>query len=175
MSPFTPGPAMTSTRRHIASFLSLLAFFFAATPAARAGIGVGDEVPALDVRLLNGKTMSLGALKKRPVLVTFWATWCPPCVKEMGELQQLYERYRGQGLEIIAISVNTERAQVDEFVKARGLTYPMAMSVPRHNEVFGPMLFPPRLFLIDPGGKVALSHWGPVRFEALEATVKGML
>jgi peroxiredoxin len=155
--------------------LALFALLPSMAGSATAGVGVGDEVPALEIRLLDGKTMRLGALKKRPVLVAFWATWCPPCIKEMADLQQLYERYRSQGLEIIAISVNTDRTQVDDFIKARGLTYPMAMSVPRHNEVFGPMLFPPRLFLIDPGGKVALSHWGPVRFEALEATIKGML
>jgi len=143
--------------------------------SAQAGVGLGDEVPALDVRLLDGKTLSLATLKKRPVLVTFWATWCPPCIKEMADLQQLYERYHGQGLEVIAISVNTERAQVEDFLKSRGYTYPMAMSVPRHTEVFGPMLLPPRLFLIGPDGKIALSHWGPVRLEALEATVKGML
>jgi len=155
--------------------LVVLALLPSMAGSATAGVGLGDEVPALDIRLLDGKTMNLGALKKRPVLITFWATWCPPCIKEMADLQQLYERYHGQGLEIIAISVNTERAQIDEFIKSRGLTYPMAMSVPRHSEVFGPMLFPPRLFLIGPDGKVAISHWGPVRLEALEATVKAML
>lgn len=142
---------------------------------ALAGVSLGDEVPALDVRLLDGKVLNLRALRTRPVLVAFWATWCPPCIKEMNDLQQLYERYRDQGLEIIAISINTERAEVEEFLKSRGFTYRMAMSVPRHVEIFGPMLLPPRLFLIDPGGRVALSHWGPVRPEALEATIKTML
>ncbi len=156
-------------------FLAILALLPTMAGSATAGVGLGDEVPALDIRLLNGSSMNLGTLKKRPVLVAFWATWCPPCIKEMADLQQLYERYHGQGLEVIAISVNTDRAQVDDFLKSRGITYPVAMSVPRHNEVFGPMLFPPRLFLIDPNGKIALAHWGPVRFEALEATVKTML
>lgn len=165
--------------RPMSDLFRLILVLFALLPSmagsATAGVGVGDPVPSMDIRLLDGKVLNLGALKKRPVVVAFWATWCPPCIKEMADLQQLYERYRGQGLEVIAISVNTDRGQVDEFIKARGLTYPMAMSVPRHNEVFGPMLFPPRLFLIDPNGKVALSHWGPVRFEALEATIKAML
>jgi peroxiredoxin len=161
--------------RYFRLILAILALLPSMAGSATAGVGIGEQVPSLDIRLLDGKVVNLGALKKRPVVVAFWATWCPPCIKEMGDLQQLYERYRSQGLEVIAISVNTDRGQVDEFIKARGLTYPMAMSVPRHNEVFGPMLFPPRLFLIDPSGKVALSHWGPVRFEALEATVKAML
>ena len=167
-----PTAAPVSTLRHLFLFL-LLASTLPAAPVL-AGVGLGDEIPALDIRLLDGKVVNLRALRTKPVLVTFWATWCPPCIKEMSDLQQLYERYRGQGLEIIAISVNTERAPVDEFIKARGLTYPMAMSVPRHVEVFGPMLLPPKLFLIDPGGRVALSHWGPVRPEALEATIKAM-
>jgi peroxiredoxin len=172
-SAFSRTATFVSTLRHLFLFLLLASAVFAGP--AMAGITLGDEVPPLDVRLLDGKVVNLRALKAKPVLVTFWATWCPPCIKEMSDLQQLYERYHGQGLEIIAISVNTERAQVDEFIKARGFTYPMAMSVPRHVEIFGPMLLPPKLYLIDPGGKVALSHWGPVRPEALEATIKAML
>lgn len=164
-----------STLRRIVIVLFLLLLSPAMVGSATAGVGVGDAVPSLEIRLLDGQLVNLATLKRRPVLVAFWATWCPPCIKEMADLQQLYERYRAQGLEIIAISINTDRADVDEFLKKRGLTYPMAMSVPRHGEVFGPMLFPPRLFLIAPDGKVALSHWGPVRFEALEATVKSML
>lgn len=142
---------------------------------AQAGVAIGDTVPAFEVRLLDGQTLKFSSLRKRPVLVTFWATWCPPCHQEMIDLQSLYERYRTQGLEVIAISVNTDRAQVDEYLKGRGFSYPMAMSVPRHTEIFGPMLLPPRLFLIDADGKVVLSHWGPVRLEALEATVKTLL
>jgi peroxiredoxin len=141
----------------------------------RAAVGVGDNVPALDVRLLDGKTINLASLKKRPVLISIWATWCPPCTKEMVDLQKLYERYHGQGLEVVAISLDTDRAQVDDFVKVRGITYPVAMSVPRHNEVFGPMLFPPRLYLIGPDGKVALVQWGAVGFDVLDAKVRSML
>lgn len=162
----------------MSKLVRLLAFLVALLPmagTAAAGVGIGDELPSLDVRLLDGKVVSLRALKTKPVLLTFWASWCPPCIKEMSDLQQLYERYHGQGLEIIAISVDTGRAEVDAFIKARGFTYPMAMSVPRHVEIFGPLLLPPKLFLIDPSGRVALSHWGPVRPEALEATIKAML
>lgn len=159
--------------RRLAWLLSALLLTLSAV--ARADVRVGDAVPAFDTRLLNGKTLAYGSLKRRPVVITFWATWCPPCHQEMIELQQLYERYHGQGLEVIAISVNTERAQVVDYLKSRGFTYPVAMSMPRHGEIFGPMLFPPRLFLIDSNGKLVLSHWGPIRFEALEATVKAML
>jgi len=155
-------------------FIALLCLVLT-TVGVRAAVGVGDNAPALDIRLLDGKSMNLAALKKRPVLVSIWATWCPPCTKEMVDLQKLYERYHGQGLEVVAISLDTDRAQVDDFLKARGITYPVAMSVPRHNEVFGPMLFPPRLYLIGPDGKVALVQWGPVRFEALEQQVRSML
>lgn len=81
------------------------------------------EVPAVD-----GQPIRLSSLKGNVVLVNFWATWCSPCVQEMPLLNELYGKYRGKGLEILAISVDDENARykVPAFVKDQGLTFPVA-------------------------------------------------
>ena len=72
---------------------------------------------------LHGKKWTLRELRGKVVLVNFWATWCPPCRKEMPDLEQIYERFRDRGLVILAISDETE-AKVGPFVSKIGVTYP---------------------------------------------------
>src|SRR5215472_13583770 len=72
---------------------------------------------------LQGKTWHLRDLKGEVVLVNFWATWCPPCRKEMPDLQALYDRYKDRGLVVLSIS-DEEAAKVSHFVAERKITYP---------------------------------------------------
>ena len=81
---------------------------------------------------LSGRQWSLKTLRGKVVLINFWATWCPPCRKEMPDLQALYERFRPKGLVILAIS-DEEIATVQPFIRERKYTYPV---------------------LVDPGRKV---------------------
>jgi peroxiredoxin len=81
---------------------------------------------------LQGKPWHLHELKGKVVLVNFWATWCPPCRKEMPDLQALYDKYKDQGFVVLAIS-DEETAKVAPFIGERKISYPVAL---------------------DPGGKV---------------------
>ena len=82
---------------------------------------------------LQGKSWHLQDLKGKVVLVNFWATWCPPCRKEMPDLQALYDKYKDQGLVVLSIS-DEEIAKVSPFIAERKISYPV---------------------LLDPGRKVA--------------------
>ncbi|MGB8887546.1 MAG: TlpA disulfide reductase family protein [Candidatus Korobacteraceae bacterium] len=82
---------------------------------------------------LQGKTWTLKDLKGKVVLVNFWATWCPPCRKEMPDLEALYNRFQEQGFVILAVSEDEETAKVGPFIAEHKITYPI---------------------LLDPGSKV---------------------
>ena len=91
-----------------------------------------------DFRLtdLQGKEWHLRELKGKVVLVNFWATWCPPCRKEMPDLQALYDKYKDQGFVVLAID-DEEAAKVSPFITERNISYPVLLDPGRKvNEAF---------------------------------------
>ena len=97
------------------SVLALLAMILVIVPglSAFAATEVGQPAPALVVQELDGKTFDLSAARDKVVVVSFWATWCPPCRKEMPVLDALYRRYHGQGLEMIGLSADRPHDRSD--------------------------------------------------------------
>ena len=94
------------------------------------------EHPEFTLKDLAGKTWSFADLRGKVVLVNFWATWCPPCRKEMPDLEILYERFQSKGLVILAIS-DEETAQVEPFIRERKVTFPVLLDPDRKvNDVF---------------------------------------
>lgn len=85
---------------------------------------------------LNGKTWTLKGLRGRVVLVNFWATWCPPCRKEMPDLQELYSRFKDKGLVVLAITDEApEKAK--PFIEEKRYSFPILVDKDRKvNETF---------------------------------------
>ncbi|HLW53332.1 MAG TPA: TlpA disulfide reductase family protein [Candidatus Angelobacter sp.] len=75
---------------------------------------------------IQGKPWRLRDLSGKVVVVNFWATWCPPCRKEMPDLEILYNRFKDRGLVVLAIS-DEDAAKVKPFVAARNVTYPVLL------------------------------------------------
>jgi peroxiredoxin len=85
---------------------------------------------------LSGKAWTLKDLRGKVVLVNFWATWCPPCRKEMPDLETLNQRFGPQGLVILGIS-DEDAATVNPFIAKQGTTYPILLDPGRKvNELF---------------------------------------
>jgi len=102
---------------------------------------------------LQGKSWRLKDLQGKVVLVNFWATWCPPCRKEMPDLQSLYVRFQEQGFVVLAIS-DEETAKVTPFIAERAITYPVLLDPGRKVNGLFQIEGIPKSFVYDRNGKL---------------------
>lgn len=93
------------------------------------GLEIGDRAPNFELATLEGEIVSLSDYQGGPVMINFWATWCPPCRAEMPDMEQLYQ---DTAIEILAVNLTqTEESekQVREFVNEYELTFPILMDM----------------------------------------------
>ena len=102
---------------------------------------------------LQGKAWRLQDLRGKVVLVNFWATWCPPCRKEMPDLDALYNKFKDQGFVVLAIS-DEESAKVSPFIAEHKVSYPVLLDPGRKvNDTFV-VEGMPKSFVYDRSGKM---------------------
>jgi len=116
-------------------------------------------LPAVSLTGLDGKTLSRADLAGRPVLVEFWATWCPPCRSTLGWLGELKKRY-GDRLAIVAIAVESDEGDVRKLVGELNLPFTWVMGSPDLGRSFGDVSAVPTLLLFDPEGRTVASFYG---------------
>ena len=92
---------------------------------ARAAPEIGEMAPPLVLTAIDGTSIDLAKLRGKVVLVNFWATWCAPCRKEMPTLDAFYRRHRGQGFELIGISIDFARDATKMRKAAAAVSYPV--------------------------------------------------
>jgi thiol-disulfide isomerase/thioredoxin len=88
-----------------------------------------EKVSIVDFSLLSlaGETRTLSGLQGKVVFLNFWATWCPPCRAEMPSMQELYDKFKAQGLEILAVNVQEDAKTVSAFMKKNKLSFPVLL------------------------------------------------
>ncbi len=125
---------------------------FAAAMAKLEADDRGRQGVDFTLKDLDGKTWTLKQLHGKVVLVNFWATWCPPCRKEMPDLETLYERFKDQGLVILSIS-DEEADKVKPFIAERKIQYPILLDGGKVHKLFEVEGIP-KSFVYDREGKL---------------------
>ena len=135
------------------------------------------QVPDVTITTLNGQQLRISDLRGRPVLISFWATNCEPCLREIPDLVQIHDELAPRGLELIAVAMAYDQpARVQELSRAAELPYTVALDTGgTAARAFGDVEFTPSAFLIAPNGTLAHSSTGPLDPDALRALIVDLL
>ena len=184
----SPGPTPTPIMRRLATCLVLLA-----APLWTAC--AGEATPAASAPAVSFETVDLPTLTKRArpakgekvTLVNFWATWCPPCVREMPELVRVHKELSGEGVRVLAVSLDQSNpatgrapsdAEIQAFCEQRGFDLPVAIYTGDPIELSEWYDLPsgiPFTMIVNTEGKVVERHTGATTFEHFERMVRGAM
>ena len=129
------------------------------------------------VKDIKGKDVALSAFKGNVILLDFWATWCPPCKKEIPGFVGLYNTYKPRGFVVVGVSVDDSTSDVKKFVKQFKMNYPVLDGHDREDlqKAFAPMPGFPTTFVIARDGNICFQHTGFTPLEELERRIKALL
>ena len=125
---------------------------------------------------IHGKSVTLSDYKGKVILLDFWATWCPPCRKEIPGLISLYDTYKSRGLVVVGVSMDDSKADIRKFEKKLGMNYPILLGN-GHTDLepaFGQLPLP-AAFVISREGKICFKHDGMTEKEDYEREINRLL
>jgi len=141
------------------------------------GAGSGEHSLAPDFSLpdFTGQRLDLSSYRGKVVLLDFWATWCDPCRDEIPHFVDLQNKYGGQGLQIIGVSMDDGPEPVRDFYHRFKMNYPVVMGNAKMGELYGGILGLPIAFLIGRDGRIRAKHIGATDISVFEKEIKAAL
>ncbi len=129
-------------------------------PAVDPSIAIGPQkglrAPDFTMQTLDGQSVRLSDLLGRPVVISYWATWCVPCKQELPILQQIQQEYQAQGLVVLSVNATDQDdlAEVQTLVGEMGMTFPVLLDQGKQFADTYQALFFPTTFYIDAAGVI---------------------
>jgi thiol-disulfide isomerase/thioredoxin len=141
-------------------------------PAADAG---PDAVWSLRFARPDGSELAMASLRGRPLLLNFWATWCPPCVREMPEIDRFARQFAANGWQVLGLAADQEKP-VRDFLSRTPVSYPIALAgfegIVLSRRLGNDAGALPFTVAFDAQGRVTHRHLGETRFEVLVSWAK---
>ncbi|WAA11050.1 redoxin domain-containing protein [Fervidibacillus albus] len=129
------------------------------------GLEIGEKAPEFVLETLNGETLALKDLRGKTVLLNFWASWCPPCREEMPDMQKVYEQFKDENIEIVAVNLTYGRETVEKaknFQQELNLTFPIPLDKKAEVTKLYQIIPIPASYFIDRDGIIRDTKIGPM-------------
>lgn len=133
---------------------------------------VGKVLPNFSAKDLDGAPISLEEYRGKVVLLDFWAVWCGPCVSEMPNVKKVYDKYHGEGFDIIGVSLDTDEAKLREFLRENDIPWRQIFSGKGWNSPIAKQFeiqAIPAPWLIDRDGRLISPHARGIALKRLVA------
>jgi peroxiredoxin len=130
----------------------------------------GDQLPDLASFGLEGKLPD--QLKGNVILLDFWASWCGPCKSSFPAMEEVNTKFAGQGLTIVAVSVDEKRANMQRFLKSLNVSFAVVRDAQHKLVAAADVPTMPTSFLIDRAGKIRFIHAGFDRDQTMRQYLK---
>jgi cytochrome c biogenesis protein CcmG, thiol:disulfide interchange protein DsbE len=154
----------------------LLAYGFRTDPKAIPSPLVQKPAPEFRLTAYGGGDISLAALKGKPVVLNFWASWCyPACYEEAPLLEATWRKFRDQGLMVIGVDIQDKEANAQEFIRRFGFTFPNVPDPGSKVSIDFGVYGVPETFFVDRHGRIAYKHVGALTPALMEAQVQALL
>lgn len=135
--------------------------------------GAAKKMPSFQLEdVVTGDPIASSSFAGKSLLVTFWATWCPPCIQEIPNLIRLQNEYSENGFSVVAISVDQEKGVVQKMVNRKEINYPVMMADKSVTRDFGGVYGIPTSFLVSKKGTVVKKYSGFVPHSVLEKDLR---
>lgn len=139
------------------------------------GVNEGQLAPDFTLQLISGGNLTLSELRGHPVVLNFWASWCPVCQKELPVLQTAMTEWESQGVNVVGVNLREDATTVEKFATANNLTFPLALDtdgiVAQNYQVLG---IPTAIF-IDSEGVIRSRFIGPLTEEIFAERIEPLL
>lgn len=133
----------------------------------------GDTAPDFQLETLSGDTLKLSDLRGKKVILNFWATWCPPCRKEMPAMQDFYNEHK-ENVEVVAVNLtDSEKKEKDvhKYINKYDYTYPIPLDRKSKARNMYQVFSVPTTYFIDTKGKIHQVKPGPMTYEFMKDTI----
>ncbi|MDK7664784.1 TlpA disulfide reductase family protein [Cytobacillus oceanisediminis] len=139
------------------------------------GLEKGNLAPDFELTDMEGNPVKLSDYRGKAVLLNFWASWCPPCRAEMPHMEKLYNKYKDENFDILAVNLtNTEKnsGDAEKFVKELRLTFTIPMDVKGEAGSDYNIMAYPTSYFIDSDGVIREKVLGALNEEYMEKEIK---
>ncbi len=153
--------------------LILIAYIWFRPPARVSELK--QALPSLPFTTLDGRQGNLQNLRGKVVVVNFWASWCPYCLKEMPAIADFYKDYQGRGVEVLALSLDDDAAKAAAYMREHNYPFASAMASAELRQSLGPVDQVPMTMIIDRAGVLRYKVHGQVYYGRLENLVQPLM